>query len=83
MTRDDLKMLTREQLEVMVYNGELIIGEYGHKLGLLTGCEFFGDADGMDGECYDCSLNNPQLHNRCLIFRKAFVEYVKSKLKND
>ena len=51
------------------------------KIRLLTGCQGFGDCDGMDGGCIDCCFDSPELHNRCHLFQSAFHEYRKSLLE--
>lgn len=45
------------------------------KLFLLTGCPYFGDMDGMNGSCVDCSIDNEELWNRCRNFETQRFQY--------
>ena len=49
------------------------------KLFILSGCEHFGDQDGMNGCCIDCYNDNPHLHQRCCLFQTAVYSYRKNK----
>ena len=49
--------------------------ELEQRLFLLTGCEVFGNQDGMVGCCVDCCDENPELFDKCTEFTRKVSEY--------
>ena len=76
MTNNDyLQKQTKDQLIIFLHNEQLENHRLRLKLELLTGCKGFGDADGMDGSCVECSYNDPKQFERCHTFRDWLREY--------
>lgn len=69
------KDFTKEQLEIACHNQELMIDKLRDKLNLIKGCPYFGDCDGMNGACVDCSCEDSVLWKQCSKFKKEFYEY--------
>lgn len=68
---------SKEQLVIFLKNDDYIIKNLRNKTEFLTGCPNFGDSDGTDGACVECSCNNLQLWERCNLFCLAIREYRK------
>ncbi len=60
--------LSYKDLEIRLSNIQLENEMLRKKMFLLTGCERFGDIDGMDGSCVDCYYDNKELNNKCARF---------------
>ena len=71
---------TKEQIIIFLQNEQFENQKLRLKLELLTGCQGFGDADGMDGSCVECSYNDPKQFERCHTFRGWLHEY-KNRIK--
>ena len=70
MTDDKfLQGQTKEQLIVFIHNNEYTINNLRNRLLKLTGCADFGNVDGMNGICVDCSYSDQELFNKCWQFR--------------
>jgi len=83
MTKDEFyKQQSKEQLIIFLKNQDYEIQRLRDKLFLLTGCQGFGNSDGMDGGCVDCYFNNRNSWERCNFFQSAFHEYRKQKQEN-
>lgn len=73
---------SKEDLLIFLKNDKARIGKLRIKLELLTGCYKFGDIDGTDGSCVECSYNNPTLWNRCASFYEAYKDYKERIVEN-
>lgn len=80
--KDYLKSQSKEQLIVFLVNQKYIEKELRDRLFLLTGCSDFGNSDGMNGTCVECSVNNEQQWRRCCLFRKMYHDYRAIKQNN-
>lgn len=84
VTKDEFyKQQSKEQLIIFLKNQDYEIQCLRDKLFLLTGCQCFGNSDGMDGGCVDCHYDNRNLCERCHFFQSAFHEYRKQKKENE
>lgn len=63
------EFLTNEQLQIFLHNQELITENLRNRLFKLTGCRDFGNLDGMNGACIECSYEDKELFNRCWDFK--------------
>jgi len=63
------EFLTNEQLQIFLHNQELITENLRDRLFKLTGCKDFGNIDGMNGACIECSYEDEELFNRCWKFK--------------
>ena len=70
---------TKEELIIHIENTEWCEELLRRKLFLLTGCGYFGDSDGMNGSCVDCSIERTELWERCGYFQDACRKYNKRK----
>ena len=59
---------TKEQLIIFLHNHEYQIESLRQRLERLTGCREFGNLDGMNGACVDCSYTTPELFEKCWNF---------------
>ena len=64
-----LEEQSKEQIIIFLHNAELQIESLRNRLEKLTGCREFGNIDGMNGSCVDCSYENKELFNKCWNFR--------------
>lgn len=62
------EFLTNKQLQIFLHNQEYIAETLRNRLFKLTGCKDFGNLDGMNGTCVDCSYNERELFDRCWNF---------------
>jgi len=72
----DYSKYSKEELEIFCHNKDYEIERNRNKILLLTGCVAFGDTDGMNGTCVDCSYEDPVLWERCSSFKFAFKKYL-------
>lgn len=63
------EIFTNEQLQIFLHNQELITENLRNRLFKLTGCRDFGNLDGMNGACIECSYEDKELFNRCWNFK--------------
>lgn len=70
---------SKKQLIIFYKNQEYENQRLRDKIALLTGCAGFGDCDGMNGSCVECSYDNPITFQRCHLFQTAFHQYRKEK----
>ena len=61
--------------DVQIHNLKLENEMLKNKLWLLTGCSGFGDSDGMNGTCVDCSYDDEIMWRRCRLFQHSFHEF--------
>ena len=73
--REYLQNQSHEQLVIFVMNGDDIQDDLRERLFLLSGCEDFGDCDGMNGTCYDCYIENKERNFRCRAFQEMMSCY--------
>lgn len=66
---------SKRDLEVFCSNSEFREKSLRKRLFLLTGCSCFGEQDGTNGCCVDCSYENNDLFERCVVFQRAVKEY--------
>ena len=64
-----LKDQTKEQLIIYLHNTELELENLRDRMYKITGCSDFGNVDGMDGMCIDCSYDKRELFDRCWNFK--------------
>ena len=64
-----LKDQTKEQLIIYLHNTELELENLRDRMYKITGCRDFGNLDGMDGTCVDCSYNERELFDKCWNFK--------------
>ena len=69
MNKEFLDKQSREQLYIFIMNDEYVISNLRKYLKKLTGCGNFGNVDGMDGSCIECSNNNKDLFCKCWNFK--------------
>ena len=69
MNKEFLDQQSREQLYIFLNNDEYTIINLRNRLKKLTGCGDFGNLDGMNGACIECSIDNKELFDRCWNFR--------------
>ena len=69
MNKDFLDRQPREQLYIFINNDEYTILNLRNRLEKLTGCADFGNLDGTNGCCVECSIDNKELFDRCWNFR--------------
>ena len=69
MNKEFLDQQSREQLYIFLNNDEYTIINLRNRLEKLTGCSDFGNVDGMDGYCVECSIDNKELFDRCWNFK--------------
>ena len=69
MNKEFLDQQSREQLYIFLNNDEYTIINLRNRLKKLTGCGDFGNLDGMNGACIECSIDNKELFDRCWSFR--------------
>ena len=69
MNKDFLDQQSREQLYIFLNNNEYTIINLRNRLEKLTGCGDFGNVDGMNGCCIECSIDNKELFDKCWNFR--------------
>ena len=69
----------RETLITIIMNAQMREDMLRDRLYLLSGCRCFGEADGTNGVCVECSYNNPELHERCLLFHMSAHQYINQK----
>ena len=60
---------TVEQLKIFLHNSEYVVDSLRMRLKKLTGCNDFGNVDGMNGSCVECFYDNRELFNKCWNFR--------------
>ena len=60
-----LKEQTKDQLIIFLQNTELQLESLHHRMEKLTGCREFGNLDGMNGACIECSHKDRELWNKC------------------
>ena len=70
---------TKDELINLVLNLTSTEDRLRDRLFLLTGCRCFGEQDGMDGSCVECSYEHDGQFKRCYIFRLAMEEYEQRK----
>ena len=58
-----------EQLKIQNSNNKYVIDNLRKRLKKLTGCCDFGNLDGMNGACVECSYNEKELFERCWNFK--------------
>ncbi len=63
------EFLTNEQLQIFLHNQEYITETLRNRLFKLTGCKDFGNLDGMNGACVECSVENKSLFDKCWNFK--------------
>ena len=63
------EFLTVEQLKIFLHNQEYEIESLRNRLYRLTGCNNFGNLDGMDGSCVECFYNDRKLFDKCWEFK--------------
>ena len=64
-----LKDQTKEQLIIFLHNTELQLENLREQMQKITGCREFGNLDGMNGICVDCSYNEKELFDKCWTFK--------------
>ena len=64
-----LKDQTKEQLIIFLHNTELELESLRDRMYKITGCREFGNLDGMNGTCIDCSYDEKELFDRCWNFK--------------
>lgn len=69
MTKDELKKETKDTLIIWLLNSECQRLRMGIVLDKLTGCSQFGECDGTNGCCVECSYEQPELWQKCHDFR--------------
>ena len=70
MNKEFLDQQSREQLYIFLNNDEYTIINLRKNIKKLTGCSDFGNVDGMDGYCIECSIDNKKIFDRCWNFKK-------------
>ena len=69
LTKDDfLNEQTKEQIIIFLHNTELQLESLRNRMYKITGCREFGNLDGMNGACVECSYNEKELFDRCWNF---------------
>ena len=63
-----LKEQTKEQLIIYLHNTELELESLRDRMYKITGCREFGNLDGMNGACVECSYDEKELFDRCWNF---------------
>lgn len=66
---DHLQNESKEQLIIFLHNSEYTIDNLRKRLEVLTGCVDFGNVDGMNGACVECSHENKELFDKCWNFK--------------
>ena len=64
-----LKSLAKEQLIIYLHNTELELENLRERMYKITGCRDFGNLDGMNGTCVECSYNDKKLFYKCWNFK--------------
>lgn len=72
---------SKEQLVIFLLNTEYENERLKNKLKILTGCESYGDSDGMDGSCVECYHRNPILQMKCSQFQTNIYKKQKKNMK--
>lgn len=73
MSRDEwLRTLSKDDLIIMVHNLEYRLELTEDKVEYLTGCRGFGENDGMNGSCVECSYDWPLEWEKCRNFNDIF-----------
>ena len=67
-----LETLSNDELIVIIHNLESQLDIALDKVEYLTGCSHFGESDGMNGSCVECSYDRPELWKRCFPFNSIF-----------
>ena len=73
---------TKEQLIISLLNRDYERELLREKLRMLTGCDYFGDCDGMTGTCIDCWYNNPTINMQCSQFQSEFTKMLRERENN-
>lgn len=69
-TKDDfLNEQTKEQIIIFLHNTESQLEHLRERMYKLTGCREFGNLDGMNGACVECSYNEKKLFDKCWNFK--------------
>lgn len=76
-SKEYLEKQSKEQLIIFLHNEEYENERLRQKLLLLTGCQAFGDMDGMDGACVACNKDHRCLADRCYLFSEAYIRWWK------
>lgn len=66
---DPLQNETKEQLIIFLHNSQYTIDNLRKRLEVLTGCGDFGNVDGTNGCCVECSYDNKELFDKCWKFK--------------
>ena len=70
---------TKEQLSIRrLRNAKLKENSLRDRLFLLSGCSDFGNPDGLNGACVECSYKNEEQWKRCSLFRDIYRTWKKS-----
>ena len=69
LKREFYESQSKEQLVIFLLNQDRENERLRNKLKILTGCEGYGDSDGMDGSCVECYHRNPILQMKCSQFQ--------------
>lgn len=73
MNRDEwLQTLSKDQLITMLKNTQYQLELAEDKVEYFTGCRAFGESDGMNGSCVECSYECHALWEKCHPFNTIF-----------
>lgn len=73
MNKDEwLQTLSKDQLIIMLKNTQYQLELAEDKVEYFTGCRAFGESDGTNGSCVDCSYECPDLWEKCHPFNTIF-----------
>lgn len=73
MTKESyLQGLSKNELIVLIHNLEYQLEVAEDKVEYLTGCPHFGESDGMNGSCVECSYQCEFLWEKCHPFDSVF-----------
>ncbi len=67
--KEYLQMQTKEQLIIFLVNADYTIESLRRRIKSLTGCEDFGNMDGMNGSCVECEREDPEIFQKCWNFK--------------
>ena len=77
----------KEELIIILKNTESQLDLAEDKVEYLTGCPHFGESDGMNGTCVDCSYDCKWLWEKCQPFNNIFwpwhCEQSKARLQHE
>ena len=69
MNRQELENQSKNTLVTWLLNSEYQRLLLNKRLEKLTGCPEFGNLDGMNGVCVECSYEEPELFDKCWNFK--------------